>query len=123
MGGSGGGRYSGPPSEPILRKIERAREQERLRVEGEVNALLQRLLADFNDRPTETISERLAELQSCLSGEVEIDKILFGGSVAKHTDVTGLSDVDALVILNRQDLAGKPPQVVLEAFAQTLKDD
>jgi hypothetical protein len=122
MGGSGGGRYSGPPSEPILRKIQRAREQGRLRVEGEVNELLKRLLAHFNDRPTEQIGDRLTELQSCLSEAVEIDRILFGGSVAKHTDVSGLSDVDALVILDRQDLAGQPPQVMLEAFSETLKN-
>jgi hypothetical protein len=84
MGGSGGGRYSGPPSEPILRKIQRAREQERLRVEGEVNELLKRLLAHFNDRPTEQIGDRLTELQFCLSEAVEIDRILFGFCSEAH---------------------------------------
>jgi len=42
--------------------------------------------------------------------------------VAKHTDVDGLSDVDALVTLDRQDLIGKPPKEVLDTFLRTLLD-
>jgi hypothetical protein len=123
MGGSGGGgRYTGPPSESIQRRIDRAREQERQRLEGQVNDLLQRLLAQFNDRDRAKIGDRLSEIESCLADAVEIDRILFGGSVAKHTDVDGLSDVDALVVLDRQDLAGKPPADVLGAFHKTLDD-
>ncbi|MCL5044900.1 MAG: nucleotidyltransferase [Deltaproteobacteria bacterium] len=123
MGSSGGGgRYTGPPSESIRRRIQRAREQERQRLEGQVNDLLQHLLAQFNDRNRAKIGDRLSEIQSCLTDTVEIDRILFGGSVAKHTDVDGISDVDALVVLERQDLAGKPPKDVLDAFLKTLRD-
>jgi hypothetical protein len=123
MGGSGGGRYSGPPSEDIQQRIERAREQERQRLDGQVNDLLQRLLAHFNDRDRDKIGDRLSDIESCLTGTVEIDRILFGGSVAKHTDVDGLSDVDALVILDRADLAGKPPKDLLDTFLKTLRDN
>jgi hypothetical protein len=123
MGGSGGGRYSGPPSESIQRRIERAREQERQRLDGQVNDLLRRLLAEYNDRDKDKIADHLSKIESCLTGTVEIDRILFGGSVAKHTDVDGLSDVDALVILDRQDLAGKPPTEVLDAFLRMLRDN
>ncbi len=124
MGGSGGGgRYSGPPSESIQRRIERARDQERQRLDGQVNELLQRLLARFNDRNVTKIGERLSEIELHLKNTVEVDRILFGGSVAKHTDVDGLSDVDALVILDREDLAGKPPKEVLDVFLATLRDN
>ena len=123
MGGSGGGRYSGPSSEDIQQRIERAREQERQRLDGQVNDLLQRLLARFNDRDKDKIGDRLSDIESCLTGRVEIDRILFGGSVAKHTDVDGLSDVDALVVLDRENLAGKPPKEMLDTFLETLRDN
>jgi len=124
MGGSGGGgdRYAGPPSQTILQRIQRAREQERQRLDGQVNDLLQHLLARFSDRDRDKIADRISEVQSCLSDTAEVDRILFGGSVAKHTDISGLSDVDALVILDRQDLAGKPPNEVLQAFLKALED-
>src|SRR5208282_2579037 len=59
MGGSGGGRYSGPPSESIQRRIERAREQERQRLNGQVNDLLRRLMAGYNDRDKDKIADHL----------------------------------------------------------------
>jgi hypothetical protein len=51
---------------------------------------------------------------------VKIEAILLGGSVAKHTDVDGISDVDALAILDRKDLAGQDPHAVLDSFYNML---
>jgi predicted nucleotidyltransferase len=120
MTGGGGGRYSGPSTQGLQRKIEQAQEQERQRLDGDVNDMLQRLLARFNSRDTETTKKRLAEIGKMLGETVEVNNILFGGSVAKHTDVDGISDVDALVILSREDLAKKSPQDLLEDFYKTL---
>jgi predicted nucleotidyltransferase len=119
-GGGGGRRYSGPSTEDLQRRIEQAQEQERQRLDGDVNEMLQRLLAHFNDRDTESTKRRLAEIGKMLGETVEVDNILFGGSVAKHTDVSGISDVDALVILSEKDLAGKSPETLLDKFYETL---
>ena len=37
---------------------------------------------------------------------------MFGGSVGKGTDVAGLSDVDALLIVNESSLVNRPPSDV-----------
>ena len=39
---------------------------------------------------------------------------LFGGSVAKHTFVDGLSDVDVLFIVNNSSLSGQPPDAAIQ---------
>jgi hypothetical protein len=121
MGGSGGGRFSGPLTESLERQIERARQQEQDRLEREINSFLHRLLVHYNDRNTDLISERVSQVQRLLGEAAEVKSIIFGGSIAKHTDVSGLSDVDALVILRRTDLTGKPPQALLDAFYQILR--
>jgi hypothetical protein len=51
-----------------------------------------------------------------------VEQILLAGSVAKHTYVDGLSDVDALVLLDRTELAGKPPKALLKDFEKSLRD-
>jgi len=120
MGTSSGGRYGRPSSEELIRKIEQAQEQERQRLDSDVNDFLQKLLARFNDRNVEETQRRLADLEKILGDEVEVDRVLLGGSVAKHTAVDGISDVDALVILRREDLAGKSAQEILDIFYETL---
>ena len=122
-GGGGGGRYRGPSSQELQKKIEQAQEKERQRLDGDVNGLLNKLLAKFNDRNTEATSERLAEIKKILGDTAEIENILLGGSVAKHTDVDGISDVDALVILDRSDLAGKTAEFMLDDFYKTLNNE
>jgi Second Messenger Oligonucleotide or Dinucleotide Synthetase domain len=120
MGGGGGGRYTGPTSDALRRMIDQAKERERQRLDTDVNDLLQKLLAHFNDRDTEVISDRLVSIGEMLSDVAEIETFLLGGSVGKHTAVNGISDVDALVILGRPDLAGKSPQFVLNSFHKQL---
>ena len=122
MGGGGGGRYSGPSSFSMQQKLERVREHERARLEKDLTLYLQKLLAKFNDRDVEKIGERLDELQKVLGDDAEVDRILLGGSVAKHTAVDGLSDVDALVILDRQEMAGKSSTQMLNSFYKTIND-
>lgn len=120
MGGSGGGFI--PSSSPSLKKkIEQAREEERQRLDGDVNRYLQKLLVTFNDRDIDATRSRLEELVEQLGAGVEVEQFLLGGSVAKHTYVDGLSDVDALVVLDRSDLAGKSPRVLLGEFYKTLR--
>ena len=120
MGGGGGGGYSPPRAEILYKKIEKAREEERSRLEGEINQLLQRELSQFNDRDVQRTRERIDHIAEVLGGEQEVDTLLFGGSVAKHTYVDGLSDVDALVVLDREGTQGVSAQGVLDNFFEDL---
>ncbi len=121
MGGSGGGSgYIPPSSDELQRKIEKARQDERLRLDSDVNQFLQRELTLYNDRDVAQTQIRLNEIAELLGDEMEIDNFLFGGSVAKHTFVDGLSDVDALVVLDRSDTRGLSADKVLSEFHEKL---
>src|SRR5216683_6124994 len=120
-GGGGGERYF--PSRPdrlqgLIKKTLEETEQKSLEVD--VNDYLQQLLAKMNDRNPEKVQQYINELAKILGENQEIDRFLFGGSVAKHTFVDGLSDIDALVILDRRDLEGKTPSEVLHTFLDSL---
>lgn len=122
MGGGGGGYFPSNPDR-LQRLIEEARGTEaQQRLDSNVNELLQDALATFNSRNAERVREYLAKVKETIGDEIEMEQFLFGGSVAKHTYVDGLSDVDALVILNRDDLAKKPPREVLKTFHESLSD-
>jgi hypothetical protein len=122
MGGGGGNRYTGPTPEQVLRKVDQAREKERERLNKQVNDLLESLLARFNDRDTAEVSERLERISELLGEVAELDTLLLGGSVAKHTAVNGLSDVDALVILDRDKVASDSPESLIDSFHDLLWD-
>lgn len=120
MGGSGGGGSYRSLRPEVERLVAQAREQETERLNTQVNEYLAEVLATFNGRDADLTNQRLDDLASALDDIVEIEKVLLGGSVAKHTDVDGISDVDALVVLNRDDLVGKSPEEVREAFHAEL---
>jgi len=123
----GGGSSSGAtyfPSKPsklqdLIKETHERTEQQRS--EADVNFFLQQLLSKLTDRDSEKTQKYLDEIVSVLHDYQEVDRLLFGGSVAKHTYVDGLSDVDALVVLNREDLQGKSPQEVLNIFFDSLQ--
>lgn len=104
MGSSSRGSYVSAHDLAVLRDEARRRIDES-RADAEINNLLQDKLAAFNDRDAEAINSYLEAIESALSNDIEgFDRLLFGGSVAKHTYVDGLSDVDALVILKDASL-------------------
>lgn len=125
MGGSGSGYLpvSSPPEELAqqLREAEAAIEDASF--ESQVEEELGALLSDYNDRDTEPFRELLADLKEdlgeLLDGTVDT---LFGGSVSKHTYVDGLSDVDALLVLDNTDLATQPPSHAKAFLASCLRD-
>ena len=85
--------------------VEVLREQARKRLaqsqnEASINAFLQQELAEINNRDVELINRRLDQIGEILGDRIELDRLLLGGSVAKHTYVDGLSDVDSLAILS-----------------------
>jgi hypothetical protein len=119
----GGGRSYFPRATSDLEKLiqQSKKEADKERLDSDVNKLLREVLASC-ERDPEKVNDRLEKIVDILKDEAEIEKFLFGGSVAKHTYVDGLSDVDALVILNREDLAGKSPAEVLNVFYKSLQD-
>ena len=118
MGGSGGGSSSGGKDPDALRR-EIDEELRRQELAAELNGVLGELLAAFNDRDTRLVRERLDAVEEALGdAAIDVDRLLFGGSVAKHTYVDGLSDVDALVVVD--DAAASPADLV-ERFAGALR--
>ena len=67
------------------------------------------LLTQYARTNQQTVARRLESLCGFLRREGEVVQTMFGGSVQKDTYVTGLSDVDALLIVNDSSLVNQPP--------------
>jgi hypothetical protein len=123
MGGSSSGSFSKADMDELRSKVKeseaQARDQE---FEAASAQLIKDLLAEYNSRDAESINSDLELIKQALAENIEgtVD-LRFGGSVAKHTYVDGLSDIDALVLLNKSELKGKSPEEVKEYFYSQLK--
>lgn len=116
MGGSGGGGGGSSDVSRILRQVERELDQQE--IDADLNEHLGEMLKEFNSRDVEVVNERLEAISDVLGGvAIDVEKLLFGGSVAKHTYVNGLSDVDALVVLEAPDAS---PADLVRRFASAL---
>jgi hypothetical protein len=120
MGGSGG-KFDPPVLRTEVRALEKTIDD--AGYESEVAQLLTTILANANDRNVEVIQAHLANIEQAIGQEVEgfVD-LLFGGSVAKNTYVAGVSDVDALVVLNDSELATMTPLEVRDHFIERLRE-
>jgi hypothetical protein len=122
VGGSGGGHYRLTPTDVNRIREDAEAQLERSRTDSEINTLLQRELSEMNDRDTERVGRRLDEIEQALRDEVEeFERLLFGGSVAKHTYVDGLSDIDSLALIDEASARDRSPDEVREDLARTLK--
>ncbi|MDX6559951.1 MAG: hypothetical protein QOF72_3000 [Blastocatellia bacterium] len=123
MSGGGGG-YIGASSLEDLRSQVRDSEAESRdqTFQGESSELISSVLTELNNRDTERINADLEQIKQALAEEIDgtVD-LRFGGSVAKHTYVDGLSDVDALVLLDKSELKGKSPEDAKAYFVQQLQ--
>src|SRR5437870_7852068 len=97
-GGGGGGRRYFPSKTPELQQLlrDQAAGAEQQRLDGDTNEYLRETLSTALQRDPEAIGRRLDDIRSVLADTTEVDAINYGGSVAKHTYVDGISDVDAL---------------------------
>ena len=123
MGGSGGTFGGGRPFEELYKKVRESEEKTRdEKFETEVASDIASLLATYNKR-SEKIKVHLESIKKAIEKEIDgtID-ILFGGSVSKHTYVDGLSDIDALVILNKSELKDASPEEVKNYFLDRLSE-
>jgi len=121
MSGGGGSVPSGPTiSQRLLALDQRIKKEE---FEAEVAAIMKSALAAYNNRDVNAIQRHLETLRHALGNHIEgtVD-LRFGGSIQKHTYIEGFSDIDALVILNKSELAEKSPDQVLDYFASRLRE-
>lgn len=117
-GGRSGSSYNANDLKAI--RQEAAERLEHRRLDAEINSLLQQRLSDVNDRDVVKINDRLNKIEECLGGDVDgLDRLTYGGSVAKHTFVDGLSDVDALVHIQGES-AQKPPAQLRDEIKAAL---
>ncbi len=126
MSGGGGHSFSGKmDTSGLFRKL-RSSESETSAQEFEVEVanMLGSLLSQYNKRDTERINDYLSTIREAICDDIEgtVD-LLFGGSVSKHTYIDGLSDIDALVLLNKSELKDKSPREVKRYFFEKLKED
>lgn len=125
MGGSGGGGYfySQVNPEELMRKVREAESENRDSLfEAKINGLLADVLGNADERDVEGTQAILQRIKNDLGKEFEgTVEVLFGGSVAKKTYIEGLSDVDALVLLNKSQVVGETPNDVKRKFAERLR--
>lgn len=122
MGGSGGSSYRNWKVESLTAAVRKDSEESAAEFEVSLAGYFSELLGAFNDRDVELVRERLDEIKEALQDELEttFDQV-FGGSVAKHTYVDGLSDIDSLLVINGSELERKTPSSVLEQMVSVLR--
>ena len=124
MGGSSGGgiHYRGlsSASAPARTSVDDAAVEA---FQTQLGELLSGLLAAYNDRNYALVDRRIEPIAEALCGEYSgsMDR-LFGGSVAKHTYVDGLSDIDCLITIDGSDLADQTPAAALEKIAKVADE-
>ena len=86
------------------------------------NEYCENLLAQYKRRNTKALTRHLEGLCRFLREEGNhVVQTKFGGSVQKGTYVTGLSDVDVLLIVNESSLLNQPPSNVKKYVKDTIK--
>ena len=85
------------------------------------NEYCEALLAQYTRRNTQTVTQRLESLCGFLRQKGNVVQTMFGGSVRKGTYVTGLSDIDALLIVNQSSLVNQTPAEAIEYVRETIQ--
>jgi hypothetical protein len=124
MGGSGGGFFSGKVNpDDLARKAREAEEKTRdAAFDADVSAFLESELTQYNDRDVEGSQKVFQAVKDDLASECggTVD-LLYGGSISKHTYIDGLSDIDALVLMDRTHLVGGKPTALRKLLADCLR--
>lgn len=120
-GGSGGPYFNVRPDE-LRDKVRSASDELARAFAPELQQFLNNNLAAYNGRNSELIARRQEELKEHLRDTLETAwDFRFGGSVAKHTYVDGLSDVDSLLIMRNRSAADSSPAEVKSAVASAIE--
>ena len=89
--------------------------------DDDFNKRCEDLLAKYTRKNTQSVTQRLESLCTFLRQKGDVVQVMFGGSVKKGTYVTGLSDVDALLIVNQSSLVNQTPAKVIEYVRDTIQ--
>ena len=87
----------------------------------EFNQYCENLLVRYNRRNTGAITRRIEDLCGFLRRQGDVVQTMFGGSVRRGTYVSGLSDVDVLLIVNESSLVNRPPAEVIGHVRDTIR--
>ena len=86
------------------------------------NRRCEELLAGYMNRNRPRVAQRLNEIRDAISrADYEPVQTMFGGSVKRGTDITGLSDVDALLIVNDSSLVGRLPSDIIKLVQEVVQ--
>ena len=86
------------------------------------NEYCEDLLARYTRRNQQAVTRHLESLCGFLRQEGNhVVQTMFGGSVRKGTYVTGLSDVDVLLMVNESSLINQPPAEVIAYVRDTIQ--
>ena len=86
------------------------------------NKYCEQLLVQYKRRNTKAVTRHLKSVCDILRHEDDhVAQTRFGGSVQKCTYVTGLSDVDVLLIVNQSSLRNKPPSKAIAYVRDTIQ--
>lgn len=92
--------------------------------DNDFNRYCEALLVQYNRRNTESTTRHIESLCNTLRRQGHVVQAMFGGSVNRGTYVSGLSDVDVLLIVNQSSLATRQAADAIahvkEAIAQAL---
>lgn len=124
MGGGGGSSYRNWKTDRLAEVVRKDAKEAAAEYEAGLAGYFGELLAGFNDRDTKLVHTRLDDIKTALQDELEttFDQV-FGGSVAKHTYVDGLSDIDSLLVINESNLVTQTPEKVLGQIVKILRRD
>ena len=112
MAGSSGGGYSGRRHRTVQQGLS----------DADINRCLRELLREYNEQEREAINRHLDVLRDSLElTDDDVIRFIFGGSQSKHTAVNGLSDVDALAVINDSSLSGQSPETVIRQMAERIR--
>lgn len=125
MTGGGGFFPSGLGPDQIKDRLKRSLDKtKKEEFDSKIAEILNDLLKQYNDRDSKATQDKLEEIRKIIESIIEdtID-LRFGGSISRHTYIDGLSDIDALVILNDTELINKRPEQVQDFLLSKLKQN
>ena len=85
------------------------------------NRYCEELLARYTRRNQQAVTRHLEGLCNIIRNEGHVVQTMYGGSVQRGTYVTGLSDVDVLLIVNQSSLLNQSPARVIQQVGQTIQ--
>lgn len=85
------------------------------------NHYCEELLARYSRRNQQAVTRHLESLCNMIRDQGHVVQTMYGGSVQRGTYVTGLSDVDVLLIVNQSSLVNQPPARVIQQVQQTIQ--